>query len=121
MTAASAYTVLPVGPAEGTVVAAVGQPSPSPTTPTTFEPTEVSPGLQGFIPVFLIAVASLALFLSLTRHLRRVTVRQAAVDAREAEEARGVVDGGPGDGAEPGGGPAPDAARPDDHGRPPAS
>ena len=72
----------------GDVVAVVAQPEPSPSpSQPSFEPTEVSPGLAGFIPVFLIAVACVLLFLSLTRHLRRVTVRQAHQDAVDAERA----------------------------------
>jgi hypothetical protein len=67
------------------VTASVAQPSPTPTGPTgEFQDFEVSPGLLGFIPPFLIALACVVLFLSLTRHLRRVTVRQAQIDAAEA-------------------------------------
>ena len=96
-----------VGPstASDVVVAAVAQASPTPSpTQESFSPLEVSPGLAGFIPVFLIALACIVLFLSLTRHLRRVTVRQAELDAAEREregldgpaDAAGTDDRGPG-------------------------
>jgi hypothetical protein len=69
------------------VTASVAQPSPTPTTPGgQFESFEVSPGLLGVLPPFLIALACVGLFLSLTRHLRRVTVRQAQLDADRAAE-----------------------------------
>jgi hypothetical protein len=89
-----------LGPAPtSSVTALVGQPSPTPSpSPESFSPLEVSPGLAGFIPVFLIALACIVLFLSLTRHLRRVTVRQAQLDAEERE--RELRDG-PADAAGP--------------------
>ncbi len=94
---------VPVPP--GDVTAAVSQPSPSPS-PTTFSPLEVSPGLLGFVPVFLIALACVLLFLSLTKQLRRVKVRQAQLDAAEAAGAGrgepGPDAGGTGDPGEPG-------------------
>jgi hypothetical protein len=82
------------------VTASVAQPSPSPSAPPEeLQSFEVSPGLLGFLPPFLIALACVGLFLSLTRHLRRVNVRQAQIDAAEAK-ARSGEDGdvrGPGD------------------------
>lgn len=84
------------------LVAEVAQPSPSPSAGPVggFEPWEVSPGLLGFVPVFLIALACVGLFLSFTRQMRRVTVRQAQRDAQEAA-ARGQAappdDAGPAD------------------------
>ena len=67
------------------LTASVAEPSPRPTpVDGDLQPFEVSPGLAGFIPPFLIALACVLLFLSLTRHLRRVNVRQAEVDAAEA-------------------------------------
>ncbi len=46
-------------------------PSPSPTQGPT--ELEVTPGLAGFLAIFVVAVACVLLFLSLTRHLRRAT------------------------------------------------
>ena len=102
MTASALTALLGPSPAAGTT-ATVAQPSPSPS-PESFSPLEVSPGLAGFIPVFLIALACIVLFLSLTRHLRRVTVRQAELDAAEREregldgpsDAAGTDERGPG-------------------------
>ena len=51
---------------------------------TAVDPADVSPGLLGFIPVFLIALACIGLFLSLTSKLRKVNRKQAALDAEEA-------------------------------------
>jgi hypothetical protein len=103
------------GPATG-LVAEVAVPSPSPSGAPAggFEPWEVSPGLLGFVPVFLIALACVGLFLSLTRQMRKVTVRQAM---RDADDAAALREGGlreaPGDGSARGdgsGGPAGPAA-----------
>jgi hypothetical protein len=89
--------VLPAALARPDATASVAQPSPTPTTPGgEFESFEVSPGLLGFLPPFLIALACVGLFLSLTRHLRRVGVRQAQMDAAEA------ADDGRGDDRAPG-------------------
>lgn len=100
---------LPAAPAAAGLVAEVGEPSPSPTQGPAggFEAWEVSPGLLGFVPVFLIALACVGLFLSLTRQMRRVTVRQAQRDADDAAAARTAQDGEPGaagpeDGTPPG-------------------
>lgn len=62
-------------------------PAPTPSPQPQLEDFEVSPGLLGFIPPFLIALACVGLFMSLTRQLRRVTIRQAAIDAAEAASA----------------------------------
>ena len=86
MNASALTAALGPAPASAGTIATVAQPSPSPSpTPQSFSPLEVSPGLAGFIPVFLIALACIVLFLSLTRHLRRVTVRQAELDAAERD------------------------------------
>ncbi|MEG3614487.1 hypothetical protein [Isoptericola haloaureus] len=45
-------------------------PSPSPTA-RVLEDWEVTPGLEGFLATFAIAVAAVLLFLSLSRHLRK--------------------------------------------------
>ncbi len=91
--------------------AAAGEPSPSPSPAPSggFEAWEVSPGLIGFIPVFLIALACVGLFLSLTKQMRRVAVRQAQQDADDAAAAA-QGGGAPSDPASPGGGSRPGTA-----------
>jgi hypothetical protein len=98
------------------LVAEVGEPTPAPTQAPAggFEAWEVSPGLIGFVPVFLIALACVGLFLSLTRQMRRVAVRQALRDAEEAAERRPGDDAHPADRARP-----TDGTRPTDGGRGP--
>jgi hypothetical protein len=97
LTASLPAVLAGVPPTAVGLVTEVGEPSPTQAPAGGFEAWEVSPGLLGFIPVFLIAVACVFLFLSLTRHMRRVTVRQAqrdAEDARAAEDAARADDGG---------------------------
>ncbi len=80
---------LAAGPLAGTwtTTTATPSPAPSPTLPGSLEPGDVSPGLIGFLPVFLIALACIGLFLSLTNKLRGVNRRQAQIDAEEAAAA----------------------------------
>lgn len=98
----------------GTWTTATATPSPSPTLPGNLEPGDVSPGLIGFLPVFLIALASIGLFLSLTKKLRGVNRRQAQIDAEEAAAssagapAGGKSAGGPSAGGPSAGGPSAD-------------
>ncbi|WP_298458397.1 hypothetical protein [uncultured Cellulomonas sp.] len=73
-------------PAWSAGVSMTVEPTPMPTQDGSFESWEVSPGLAGFIPVFLIALACIVLFLSLTRQMRRVAVRQAHRDALDREQ-----------------------------------
>ena len=72
----------------GLVLAVTPGPSPTPTaTPAT---SLGSPGITGFIVTFVLAVALIGLFLSLTRHLRIVDRRsrqREEEDEREAAEA----------------------------------
>ena len=70
-----------------TTATATPAPSPSPSLRGNLEPGDVSPGLLGFLPVFLIALACIGLFLSLTSKLRKVNRRQAQLDAEEAAAA----------------------------------
>lgn len=67
-------------------LAATSTPSPSPTSNLLqgIDPGDVSPGLLGFLPVFVIALACIGLFLSLTSKLRKVNRRQERLDAEEA-------------------------------------
>jgi hypothetical protein len=68
------------------------------------DPTNISPGLPGFLATFALVVAAIGLFFSMTRHLRKVDY------ARRKAEAEGSGDTGAagheeradhGDGAEP--------------------
>jgi hypothetical protein len=62
-------------------------PSPTPT-PTGVAATSLgSPGITGFIVTFLVALALIGLFLSLTRHLRIVDRRSRQRDEAEAAAA----------------------------------
>ena len=93
----------------GTLLAKVPSPAPS-ATPTELDPYKVSPGLAGFLVTFGIALASIVLYLSLTKQLRRVNRRAAQQEAEDAARAAG---------SEPGWDAAgPDAAAPDGPGRP---
>jgi len=88
------------------VVAETATPSPSddPLRPE-LEPTDVSPGLSGFLAIFAVALAVVALFFSLSRQLRRM---------RHNAEVQGIGPDGPleerapsGEGTGPDGGAAP--------------
>lgn len=68
-------------------------PSPSPDEQQGLDPVDVSPGLLGFLPVFLIALVCVGLFLSLTSKLRKVNRRQARLDAEEAAAAGSAARG----------------------------
>ncbi|MDQ1513737.1 MAG: hypothetical protein QOC59_1579 [Microbacteriaceae bacterium] len=59
-------------------------PSPSPS----FNPDVVTPGVAGFITVFLIAVVTVLLILDMTRRIRRARYRGELAE-REAEDDRG--------------------------------
>lgn len=50
-----------------------------------FTPTSVTPGIAGFVVVFLIGLATLLLILDMTRRIRRVQAR-ARVEERHREE-----------------------------------
>ncbi|MET4223441.1 hypothetical protein [Oerskovia enterophila] len=63
------------GPGWAAGVTAETTPSPAPTTDELrpgLEPTDVSPGLPGFLTIFAVALACVVLFLSLTKQLRKV-------------------------------------------------
>lgn len=76
------------GPVQATAVRAetTTDPSPSPTDGTVpvptmrpdLEVTDVSPGLAGFLAIFVVAVAAILLMLSMTRKLRKVNHSQGA-------------------------------------------
>jgi len=74
-------------PLAGVLTMATAAPTPSPSLRGGPDPADISPGLLGFLPVFLIALACIGLFLSLTSKLRKVNRRQAREDAEEAADA----------------------------------
>ncbi|RXR26783.1 hypothetical protein EQW78_08125 [Oerskovia turbata] len=63
------------GPGWAVGVTAETTPSPAPTGGELrpgLEPTDVSPGLPGFLTIFAVALACVALFLSMNKQLRKV-------------------------------------------------
>lgn len=68
------------------LLAATPTPSPSPTAQAI---GSGSPGFVGFVFTFLLACAAVLLFLSLTRHLRKVSRR---AEQQEAEDVGGAAD-----------------------------
>ncbi|WP_265523504.1 hypothetical protein [Oerskovia flava] len=85
---------LPGGPgwAAG-VLAETSDPFPAPTDPLRpdLEPTDVSPGLPGFLAIFLLAVACVGLFLGLSRQLRRMN-HNAQQRGAEPDQGETIVD-----------------------------
>lgn len=61
------------------------------------DPAKVTPGIGGFLVFFILALASWALYRSLTTHIRRVDVR--ARNLAEAAERRRAADQGAAAGA----------------------
>lgn len=90
------------------VVAETATPSPSddPLRPE-LQPTDVSPGLSGFLAIFAVALAAIALFFSLSRQLRRMRHNAEAQgigpDGPLDEDAATGEGAGPDDSAAPGG------------------
>jgi hypothetical protein len=62
--------------------------TPTPTPTTTPATSLGSPGITGFIVTFVLAVALIGLFLSLTRHLRIVDRRSRQREQEDEEDAR---------------------------------
>ena len=92
----------------GLVRAVTSTPTPSPTG--TVATSLGSPGITGFVVTFVLAIALIGLFLSLTRHLRIVDRRARQLEEQDASAAEvdpepgaegGVVPPAPDD--EPGG------------------
>lgn len=80
------------GPGWAAGVTTETTPSPAPTTDELrpgLEPTDVSPGLPGFLTIFAVALACVVLFLSLTKQLRKVRH-----DERGAGDGAGAASGG---------------------------
>lgn len=63
-------------------------PSPSPTPVRTPDPDSVTPGVLGFLAIFLLAVATLLLMRNLTSRLRRLRYRE---DQRLLDERRAAA------------------------------
>ncbi|GAA1406594.1 hypothetical protein [Oerskovia paurometabola] len=86
------------GPGWAAGVTAETTPSPAPTGGELrpgLEPTDVSPGLPGFLTIFAVALACVALFLSMNKQLRKV--RHDERSAHPGGGAGGSSDGGPSD------------------------
>lgn len=67
------------------LLAATPTPSPS---PAQLQPWEVSPGIEGFFwGFFVLALVSIVLFRSMTKHMRRVDHNQRLLERAEAERA----------------------------------
>jgi len=84
----------------GVLAEVTPSPSPTPGLRDGLEESAISPGLAGFLAVFAIALASVALFYSLTRKLRGVKYR---AEAAESPEPGGPAPEPGGPAAEPGG------------------
>ncbi|HEX5331899.1 MAG TPA: hypothetical protein VFW79_04580 [Cellulomonas sp.] len=92
----------------GLVRAVTPTPTPSPTG--TVATSLGSPGITGFVVTFVLAIALIGLFLSLTRHLRIVDRRSRQLEEQDASAAEAGTEADPEPGAEPGVvPPAPDA------------
>jgi len=55
--------------------------------PAGFDEDKVSPGVVGFIAIFLIAAATVLLIIDMTRRIRRVRYRAEVQEKLDAEEA----------------------------------
>jgi hypothetical protein len=77
---------------------ALADPSPSPSGVDITDAAKGSPGFIGFVVTFLLALAAVGLFLSLTKQLRVVDRRakQLGLDDDEPHQDRGVIDAGAG-------------------------
>ena len=85
------------GPGWATGVTAQTTPSPAPTDGDLrpgLEPTDVSPGLPGFLTIFAVALACVALFLSMNKQLRKVRHDERSGRAGNGAGAGGSTDGG---------------------------
>lgn len=58
-----------------------------------FTPTNVTPGVTGFIVVFLIGAATVLLIVDMTRRIRRIQARERVAE-RHRLEAERITDGG---------------------------
>jgi hypothetical protein len=74
----------------GTSSTSTTTPSPGPTVP---DPNSVTPGVAGFLVVFVLAIATWLLLRNMTGRLRRLRFREEERAAREADDAPGADDG----------------------------
>jgi hypothetical protein len=65
-----------------------------PTTPPGFDPNTVTPGVEGFIAIALVAIAAIFLLIDMTRRIRRVRYRGEVRERLEAEQEM-IAEGGP--------------------------
>ena len=72
------------------LLAATVTPSPGPTSVRTPDPELVTPGVAGFLVVFLLALATIVLVRSMTGHLRKVRY---SPDPSQPEGEAGPADG----------------------------
>jgi hypothetical protein len=75
----------------------------------TGDPNMVSPGVVGFIAIFLIAAVTVLLVLDMTRRIRRVRYRDEAIQKIAAERESTAQDDAGSDGAADAGDPRPTA------------
>lgn len=69
-------------------------PIDDPGTPPGFDPTTVTPGVEGFFAIAIVALAVIYLLVDMTRRIRRVRYRGEVRELLEAEQAM-VSEGGP--------------------------
>ena len=96
---------LPGGPGWAAGVTAETTPSPAPTGGDLrpgLEPTDVSPGLPGFLTIFAVALACVVLFVSMNKQLRKVRHSERTGTGRDGASSAG--DPGAGDGPDGSGG-----------------
>ena len=89
MISAVLAVAVPTAVAAVVPAAATPAPSPSPSSAVTVDPNLGSPGILGFVFTFVLALALIALVLSLARQLRKVdrNARLAAVTEADDERA----------------------------------
>jgi len=69
-------------------------PIDDPGTPPGFDPNTVTPGVEGFIAIAVVAIMVIFLLVDMTRRIRRVRYRGEIRELLEAEQAM-VAEGGP--------------------------
>lgn len=81
-------------------------PVDEPTLPPGFDPNTVTPGVEGFIAIAVVAIAAMFLIVDMTRRIRRVRYRGELREQLEAEQQM-IAEGGPAE-------PAPDVEQLDE-------
>lgn len=69
-------------------------PIDDPGTPPGFDPNTVTPGVEGFIAIAVVAILVIFLLVDMTRRIRRVRYRGEIRELLEAEQAM-IAEGGP--------------------------